>query len=191
MTDGQATLCDELRLQEIAATAAADSGRGVAAIDEALGDCPDDPRLHFLRGSLLIGLRRFIEAHAALALAVALAPGFHVARFQLGFFELTSGEADAAHATWATLAQALEPDHYLSRFVVGLTALIADDFEGCIASLRAGIAANGENAALNGDMALIVEKCEELVSRRPQTPRQEADEVSATSFMLGTRRDRR
>lgn len=190
MTDRHAILCDELRLEEIAAAAAADSAQGVAAAERVLADYPDDARLHFLRGSLLIGLRRFIEAHAALAHAVSLAPDFHVARFQLGFFELTSGEADAARATWAPLAQALEPDHYLSRFVAGLTALIADDFAGCIASLRMGIAANGENLPLNGDMALIVEKCQELVAQRPHAARQEGEAVSATSFMLGTRRER-
>lgn len=189
MTNETSPFCDDARMQAIVAATEADSQRGVEAIDRALAEWPEDPRLHFLRGSLLIGLRRFIEAHAALAVAVRLAPEFHIARFQLGFFELTSGEADAARASWAPLAQALPPDHYLARFVAGLEALIADRFADAIAALRQGIAANIENPPLNTDMALIIEKCEELLAQQPEAERQEAsDAVSATSFLLGTRR---
>ena len=78
-------------------------GRGLAATDAALADYPADPRLLFLRGSLLAGLQRYDEARAAIAGAVELAPEFAIARFQLGFLQLTSGAAREAETTWAPL----------------------------------------------------------------------------------------
>jgi hypothetical protein len=103
MTEDTPSLCDESRMREILTQADADSMKGVLAIDKALAEHPQDPRLHFLKGSLFIGLKRLVEAHDSLARAVAIAPEFALARFQLGFFELTSGEADAALETWGPL----------------------------------------------------------------------------------------
>jgi hypothetical protein len=104
-------------------------------------------------------------------------------------FQLTSGEADSARATWAPLKQILRPAHYLSEFVTGLEALIGDRFTECIDALHRGIAANSENAPLNRDMELIVEKCAELLAQSPQpAPPEDVDEVSVTSFLLGARR---
>src|SRR6185369_9480952 len=150
---------------------------------------------HFLKGSLQIGLKRFVGAHHSLSAAVALAPEFHLARFQLGFFELTSGEAAAASDTWAPLFAVLEPDHWMRRFVEGLEHLAADRFADCIHCLRAGIAANQENAPLNADMALVIAKCEEQLGTGPSESgganTADADEISpeisATSFLLGNR----
>lgn len=182
MTEPTATLCDDARMQEILGQADADSMKGVRAIDKILPDYPNDPRLHFLRGSLLIGLKRFVEAHDALTRAVTIAPDFALARFQLGFFELTSGEANAALETWEPL-RALPPGHWMLSFVAGLEHLIADRFEACIAMLREGIAANTETLPLNHDMQLIIEKCEELLGDGPKADAGEA-EVSATSLLL-------
>ena len=52
-------------------------------------------------------------------MAVALAPDFLIARYQLGFFELTSGEVDNALATWGPLLR-LPEDNYLRQFVEGM-----------------------------------------------------------------------
>lgn len=190
MTKPPATHCSDERLEDIVSKAAEDAQAGLAAIEHALGDFPDDARLHFLAGSLMIELRRFIEAHSALSRAVDIAPGFHLARFQLGFFELTSGEADAARTSWRPIRESLPPDHYLIRFVAGLDALIADRLTECIAALRDGIAENRENLPLNADMELIIDKCEELLAQRPGSTHEDAsDEVSATSFLLGSIRN--
>ncbi|MDR3438078.1 tetratricopeptide repeat protein [Telmatospirillum sp.] len=171
--------CDAERIGQILAIAAQDAASGVQAIDAALAQFPDDPRLHFLKGSLLIGLRRHIGAHAELTRAVDLDPHYAIARFQLGFFELTSGEADAARATLAPLLD-LPEGHYLRHFAQGLDSLVRDRFDECIASLRAGQRANVENEPLNRDMELIIEKCRGLVS-----PADSAyDEISATSLLL-------
>jgi tetratricopeptide (TPR) repeat protein len=182
MTSNMPNLCDDSLMQEIVRQSDADNIKGVADIDKALGAYPDDPRLHFLKGSLLIGLKRHVEAHDALVRAVAIAPEFALARFQLGFFELTSGEANTALETWGPLRN-LPEGHWIRGFVTGLEHLIADRFEACIASLKNGMAANDENPPLNKDMQLIITKCEELLADKPPTQLDDG-EVSAASLLL-------
>ena len=147
----------------------------------------DDPRLHFLLGSVLVGDGKHIAAHASLQRAVELAPDFNIARFQLGFFELTSGEADAAIRTLGPLRNLPETD-YLHWFVRGLHDLVADRFSDAVACLQRGIELNNENLPLSRDMNLIIEECLPIMRSLDET---EADtSVSATSFVLnqfGTR----
>ncbi|MGJ3628976.1 hypothetical protein AB5I41_22815 [Sphingomonas sp. MMS24-JH45] len=132
-------------------------GDDLVPVDRLLAAYPEDARLHFLRGSVLAGIGRSIEALAALKQAVALAD-FALARFQLGFFQLTSGEPEDALSSWGPLAL-LPGDHYLRLFVGGLTFLIRDEFGPAIAQLRAGMAANGRGIApLNRDMQIIVDR---------------------------------
>lgn len=142
---------------------------------------PEDARLHFLRGSTLVGLRRLIEAHQGLSRAVALAPDFAIARFQLGFFQLTSGEAEAALETWGRLDR-LPDGHYLRKFVDGLRCLIRDDLQGAAARLREGIALNQENPPLNHDMQLLIDRSAEL-SRGDGAPGIDPS-MSETSLVL-------
>ena len=171
------TLCSDEEMQQLLAALQSDA-TDVLALMERLTDAhPDDPRLHFLRGSVLAGANRPIEAHAALSRAVALAPDFSIARFQLGFFELTSGEAGRALATFEPL-DSLPADHHLRWFAKGLRHLIRDEFEAAVAALQAGIDANTENLPLNRDMQLIIDRCAE-------TNPVEASETSATSLLLG------
>lgn len=190
MNDSTASRCDDQLMQEILTVAAGDTQAGIAAIDAVLHDYPGDARLHFLKGSMLIGEKRFIAAHAALRAAVELDANLHIARFQLGFFELTSGEADAAMASWEPLKEMLAADHYLRTFVSGLEYLIFDRFSECIDSLQTGMERNDENLPLNGDMQLIIDRCRELLGDQPSASETHGSDhaVSATSFLLGTTR---
>src|SRR5688500_9741740 len=96
-------------------------------LDRLANKYPEDPRLHFMRGSILAGSGRSIEAHRALARAIELAPDYSLARYQLGFFELTSGERQKALGTWGPLLA--EPENsYLRKFVEGMAHLIRDEF---------------------------------------------------------------
>lgn len=170
-------LADERAMQALLRVMGEDAAAGLARVDALLAQYPDDARLHFLRASLLVGSRP-IEAHSAFQRAVALAPDFALARFQLGFFELTSGEGARAIATWEPL-QALPDDHYLRRFATGLTHLVHDRFAEAVATLREGIALNTETPPLNADMERLIAECEGQIAGA-EVPA----EASATSFLL-------
>jgi tetratricopeptide (TPR) repeat protein len=174
------TLCDEQKMQELVAAMQADEDQS-ERIDSLLEEYPEDARLHFLRGSILIGKGRLIEAHRALSRAVTLAPDFAIARFQLGFFQLTSGEAENALETWGRLDR-LPDGHYLRKFVDGLRCLIRDDFKGTIESLEQGIALNQENPPLSRDMQLIIDRCRPLLAGA--AAHADGDAASETSLIL-------
>lgn len=174
------TLCSDEEMSQLLAVMQSDAPDELMLAERLIDAYPEDPRLHFLRGSLLAGSGRPIEAHASLSRAVELAPDFVLARFQLGFFELTSGEAARALKTWQPL-DSLPEDHYLAHFVAGLRHLVADHFAEAIAALKAGIAVNEENPPLNRDMQLIIDECAGLTSGPAAAPQ---DEASATSFLL-------
>ena len=149
----------------------------IERIDKLLAEFPEDARLHFLRGSNLIGNGRLIEAHRSLSRAVAIAPDFAIARFQLGFFQLTSGEAENALETWGRLDR-LPDTHYLRKFVDGLRCLIRDDFHGAIDALRAGILLNQEIPPLSRDMQLIIDRCLPLLAKGHDDGETAASETS-------------
>ena len=175
-------LCSNEQLQELMTAMQADDGSDLVHADRLIAQYPDDARLHFLRGSILAAIGRPIEALPALRRAVELAPDFAIARFQLGFFQLTSGEAADALGTWGPLAL-LPHDSYLRKFVGGLTHLIRDEFAEAIEQLQEGIAANQENPPLNRDMQLIIEQTQALLASAA-TEAAGAEAASATSFLL-------
>ena len=175
-------LCDDQTLQELISAIQAGAKDELERADRLLVEFPEDGRLHFLRGSLLAGIGRSIEALSALRKAVDLAPDMAIARFQLGFFLLTSGDPAEALSVWGPLAM-LPDGHYLRFFVGGLTHLIRDEFTDAVRNLEEGMAANPENPALNSDMGLIVEQIAKLPVDGDD--RTDNDEVSATSMLLG------
>ena len=179
-------ICSEERLQELVATMQNEQGDDLQECERLLVEYPEDARLHFLRGSILAGIGRPIEAMPALRRAVELAPDFLLARFQLGFFQLTSGEAADALGTWGPLAL-LPADHYLRLFVGGLTHLIRDEFTDALDQLRAGMAANLENPPLNNDMAMLAGQIEQLMRGDVENA---SGDASATSLLLGQFSDR-
>jgi len=134
-----------------------DAAAGLGDVERLLDRYPGDHRLHFLRGSLLAGLSRYDAARRCLETATRLAPDYAVARFQLGFLELTSGEPARATATWAPLHRLPKQDA-LRLFAAGLEHLINDRFAPAIETLEAGIARNADLPPLNADMRLIIEK---------------------------------
>ncbi|MEM9599393.1 MAG: hypothetical protein AAF926_00090 [Pseudomonadota bacterium] len=155
----------------------------VMQVDQALEDYPGDARLHFLKASSCANAGRHFEAYQSFEKAVQIAPDFHLARFQFGFFQLTSGEADNALQTLAPLCE-LDERHYLNAFATGLGHLVRDELQACIAALRKGQGLNSENPALNGDMQLIIDKLGNLVAEQSQAQEESADETSMTAILL-------
>jgi len=189
-------LCGDEEMAALLAAIGRGDGEEVAAVDRLLARFPEDARLHFMRGSILAGRRQALEAHASLVRAVELAPEFHIARYQLGFFELTSGEVDKALSSWGPLLR-LPDDAYLRLFVEGLTHLVRDEFEQAAATMRRGIALNRENEPLNNDIRLLIAECQKAAGHPEAGPPEERGEdsgdsdgkdeaaLSATSVILG------
>jgi tetratricopeptide (TPR) repeat protein len=171
--------CPQPQLDDLVAAIRRDEAQGLNRLGALLEEYPRDARLHFLQGSVLAGQQRYAEAHEAIAKAVALAPELWVARFQLGFLELTSGDPGAAEATWAPFER-LPQDYYLSLFVHGLRRLMRDEFPETIRLLGAGIQRNVDNPAMNHDMQLIIDTLQ--VAGPP--PDAEAEPVSAAQLLL-------
>ena len=147
-------------LQPVLAQMQQDGERALASLDELAGLYPDDARLPFLKGSVLAGLERYAEARLAMQKAVRIAPAYALARFQLGLLELSSGEADAARATWGPLLD-LPADSVLNLFVRGLEIMLAGDFPAAIALLEDGIARNTDLQPMNRDMGLMIDRMRE------------------------------
>lgn len=173
---------DEL-LQPVLLQIQENGEQGLARLDELLQLYENDTRLHFLRGSVLAGLEQYAEARVAMQKAIDIAPGYAIARFQLGFLELTSGDARAAQSTWLPLLN-LPSDNPLNLFVQGLNKLIVDDFVGTIALLEAGIALNTELLPMNKDMGLIVQQAREKLDSQVITEPAEAQEVESGAHFL-------
>ena len=180
-----AELCPADLLAETVAELDGAGEQGVAKVDRLLLLYPRDARLHFLRGSLLAGLAAYPQAREAMAVATTLAPDYALARFQLGFLELTSGDAAKALQTWAPLRD-LEPEQPLRLFVEGLTHLVADEFRAAIASLNDGIARNPDLPPLNADMRLIIARVETLMADGLKS----SGDVSASHLLLQQYGDR-
>jgi tetratricopeptide (TPR) repeat protein len=177
-TDVTSQLCPDERLAECVAVIQGDPQDGMIRLENLLVEFEGDPRLHFLNGSLLAGAKDYAAARVAMRRAVDLAPDFAIARFQLGFLLLTSGEPHAAQEAWGPL-HGLPRDHYLHHFVLGLCHLIRDEFSAAIAELQEGIGRNAENPPLNNDMQLIIDE----VRRKDDTIGSEAPLSSAQSLL--------
>lgn len=180
-------LAPEPEIEQLVTQLQAPEGDDLAAIDTMLGRYPSDPRLHFMRGSVLAGLSEHIKAHAALSRAVELAPDYGIARYQLGFFELTSGEADQALATWGPLLRGPK-DSYLRVFVEGMIHVIRDEFADAIASFKRGISLNDENLPMNSDIELLMRELQaNMDAGRAAKPVDGTsdDETSASALLLG------
>ncbi|MEM1051670.1 MAG: hypothetical protein AAGI28_06190 [Pseudomonadota bacterium] len=185
-------LAPDSDIEQLVATLSAPDADDLAPIDTLLQRYPDDPRLHFMRGSVLAGQSEHIKAHEALSRAVEIAPDYAIARYQLGFFELTSGEADRALATWGPLLRAPK-DNYLRVFVEGMVHVIRDEFAEAIAKFEQGITLNQENLPMNGDIELLMRELKAKMdagtdgpgaSDKPQDD-EDAAATSATSLLLG------
>ncbi len=135
---------------------------------------PGNAELHYLLGAELAQRREYGEAVAQMRTALDINPKLHFARLQLGLLYLTMAQPDDSLAIWAPLED-LDESAALKAFKRGLEALIRDDFNACIGFLQQGISLNKQNATLNDDMSLLIERVRDgSVIAEPQasTPRE-------------------
>lgn len=183
MDDTSKTLCADDELMEAVALADRDDEAGFVRVAALCGEHPGDPRLQFLHGSLLAGRSLFAEAHVAMARAVEIAPDYAIARFQLGLLELSSGDAVAADATFAPLAEH-PSDDALVLFARGLRHLARDETAAAVALLREGIEVNHAHPLVSRDMGLIIAKIEEGPSPPAAPAADDEEDLSAAHLLL-------
>ena len=171
--------CPSDHLLEIVNTLGEDAGDGQRMLDRALLDYADDPRLHFLNGSMLAAARNYDAARAAMHHALHLAPGYAIARFQLGFLYFTSGDALSAENVWGPLDSA-SSDEALALLARGLNHLAKDEFDAAQDILRRGMALNVENPVVNKDMQLILD----AIAERGTDQVVQDEPLSSAQFLL-------
>jgi tetratricopeptide (TPR) repeat protein len=178
MAASRSELCPNDKLGALTLKIQKEPASGMKELDALLTEYPNEPRLHLLKGSLLAGGQDYASARTAMRRAVDLAPDYAIARFQLGFLLLTSGEPHAAQEAWGPL-HALPESNYLNIFVRGLCHLIRDEFDDTVRLLQEGIDRNTENAPMNADMQLIIDEV-----RRKQAAGGTGAAVSAVDQLL-------
>lgn len=129
----------------------------VEALRRAVVNEPRNAELRYLLGAEMAQQQDYDGAVMEMSAAIALNPLLHVARFQLGLLHLTMARTDHASSVLAPLED-LDDSAALKHFKRGLDALMRDDFAHCITHLREGIERNRENAPLNRDMSMLIER---------------------------------
>lgn len=183
MTDALHTLTQaELLALALEASRRDDTGHAMAYLKEAAARDDASAEALFMLGSEYAQIGLIAEAQQAMARSLERPGALPIARFQLGLLQLTSGDPLSAQTTWMPLAQLPDshPQAYLKTFQRGMNELIADAFDAALASLRAGIAANQENAALNADMAKVIDAILHLPGRDAEAPDAEPLQARAT-----------
>jgi tetratricopeptide (TPR) repeat protein len=185
MSDGNGTgiLCPDDTMASIIRQLQTDDAGGLATIASMQISYPLDPRLHFLRGSVLAGLQRYDEGRSAIARAIEIAPDYALARFQLGFLDLTSGRAVDAIGVWQPLFS-LPEDEPLRIFAEGLTNLAGDNFAEAGRLLSKGIELNTENPLVSTDMQLILDEIKDGVPEPTITSVPDQSAPSSAAHML-------
>jgi tetratricopeptide (TPR) repeat protein len=151
-------------------------------IKAAVDQDPRNAELRYLLGAELAQQKEYDAAVTEMSTALELDPKLHFARFQLGLLYLTMAQPNHSLAIWAPLEE-LEESAALKYFKRGLEALIRDDFEGCVALLRQGIQLNTQNAPLNRDMTMVIDRVGTVAepAPMPHLAPVPAQEKSATS----------
>jgi tetratricopeptide (TPR) repeat protein len=185
MSDGSevSILCPDSTMDSIIRQLQTDDAGGLATIVSIQISYPLDPRLHFLRGSVLAGLQRYEEGRAAMARAIEIAPDYALARFQLGFLDLTSGRAVDAIGVWQPLFN-LSDDEPLRIFAEGLTNLAGDNFAEARRLLQKGMELNTENPLISADMQLILDEIKDDAPGLATMPVADQSAPSSAAHML-------
>lgn len=99
--------------------------------------------------------------------AVALAPDFPMARFQLGQLYMVKGDAAAAKTALSPLSS-LPTGTALSGYAKGMLAAANEDIDAAIGELQMGLACEQDNPDLAGDMQRVLDNL--LAMRSGEAP---------------------
>lgn len=156
-----AGLADPLIQRGLAASAEGRSLDAIAIWDQASKQMPGAAMPHFLIGSEYAAMGKPGPAETSLANAVLLAPGFLMARYQLGFLLLTSQRLALALVVWEPLLLQQSRDPLapaLAQFVRGHAAMAQGQWQQAVDCFNAGLRLNTTNLPLSNDIAAILKK---------------------------------
>lgn len=160
---------DRLVAEGIAASRADRAEAALALFTQASEADPSSGVPHFLIGSEQASAGNFAAAELSFACAVLLAPGFPLARYQLGLLQFSSQRAPLALLTWQPLFH-LPEDDALLHFVRGFAALAQDAFDEAVGHFRCGVKCDPANPALCADILQVVDAIERLGRHDPPVP---------------------
>ncbi len=155
MTTLEPNSFDGLMTEGMAASKANDAERAIACFRKASATAPEAALPQFLLGAEFAALGDMNAAESAFANATRLAPGFPMARFQLGLLQFSSGRAAIALLTWQPLLQLPDSDP-LRHFAAGFELLAQDRFDDALHHFQQGIALNTDNRALTSDIEKVI-----------------------------------
>ena len=135
-------------------------------IKSAVAQDPGNAELRYLLGAELAQQRDYDGAVVEMRTALAIDPNLHFARLQLGLLYLTMARPNESLEIWGPLEN-LDDSTALKSFKHGLEALIRDDFAACIDHLKRGIELNTQNAPLNRDMSMVIDRVREATGTAP------------------------
>lgn len=149
------------------------SADAVSLLKLLLERAPQHPYGHYLLAAEHMQLGLTDRAEEGFLRAVALAPDFPIARFQLGQLYLVKGDSASMRATLGPLAD-LPLNIAIASFAKGLMALGDGDAASAVEALTAGLACDQEIPALAGDMRrLLAEITSALDEKAPMSRAEE------------------
>lgn len=154
---------DALLREAIAASQQGDSAAALALLARVTEMAPQAAIPHQLTAGELASGGRYAEAEAAFARALLADPTLHIARFQLGLLQFTSGNVAMALLSWQPLS-ALGEHHALALFVRGFTELAQDNLSEAARLFHAGMDANTDNAPLNADIRMVLQRMAQTIA---------------------------
>ena len=147
----------------IKASQEGESDLAVRHWQKAAEQAPQSGAPYFLIGSEYAANRDYVQAAKAMQTAVELQPDFWIARFQWGLLQLSGGDVPAASVIWQPL-DALPAENCLRLFRDGLLLLSADQMAQAKSQLMVGIQNNVDNAPLNHDMGMVIQRIDVLLA---------------------------
>lgn len=133
----------------------------ISMLKEILGRDPEHTHAAYLLAAQHAQIGMFDRAETGLRKVVAQAPGFGIARFQLGQLLTMKGVADEARDTLSPLCDGRDA---LAAYARGMSAVAADDAQTAIRELDSGMQLTQDVPALAADMRRLRDR---LMQDRP------------------------
>lgn len=115
----------------------------------------------FLAGSDHAACGDWPAAEAGMASALLLDPALHIARYQLGLVQFTSGRTALAQLTWQPLLHRRD-ESWMGDFARGFAALARDQLANASEHFHAGLRHAGVNPFVAADIRKVLEDLQAL-----------------------------